>query len=539
MKKFFTFFLALVAVMAVNAKQVVFDFTNPEALGIKAPAASAGTVINDSTIVVDGVTMTNEKKASTDTRIWNKSGVYDLRIYTNSTITFAAEENITAVAFDGANIKFSEVTGKAWIGDPALSVTFTASGTCNINTVTVYIGETPEIWTPDTVNVAQARALIDAKDANDHYVKGIVACQPFNTFSDFSDGRVSFYMLDDLASTDSLQAYQVLDKKNAKWASLEAAWEELRIGDTVLVYASSLKLYAAKNIYEIDPGYYVEKLGANPNPPEIVYPTVDTITTVQAVEIAQALKEPDAGKSTTTADEYVVGGYAVKVWDRNSDKTWSFGMCDEEGGYYEFQASNATIKEGADTVVTNEYMYVRGRIAKRKTNSGNIQLQIYKGDATHGEAPAPVVLEPITVAKAIEIAIALNPEKTETATTPEKYAVKGYVVSVSEKYEKTYYLADEAGAYGEFQAFKCASVDREVAQGDLVIVTGKISNYYGEGSSGEYHNYEIKGGTLVHAGEQGIENVQLTEKAQKIMIDGAMYILRNGKMYDVRGAQVR
>ena len=539
MKKFFTFFLALVAVMAVNAKQVVFDFTNPEALGIKAPAAGAGTVINDSTIVVDGVTMTNEKKASTDTRIWNKSGVYDLRIYTNSTITFAAEENITGVVFDGGAIKFSEVTGKAWIGDPALSVTFTASATCNINTITIYIGETPEVWMPDTVNVAQARALIDAKDANDHYVKGIVACQPFNTFSDFSDGRVSFYMLDDLASTDSLQAYQVLGKKNAKWASLEAAWEELRIGDTVLVYASSLKLYAAKNIYEIDPGYYVEKLGANPNPPEIVYPTVDTITTARAVEIAQALKEPEVGKSTTTADEYVVGGYAVKVWDRNSDKTWSFGMCDEEGGYYEFQASNATIKEGADTVVMNEYMYVRGRIAKRKTNSGNIQLQIYKGTAVHGVAPAPVVLEPITVAEALEIAKALTPEKTETATTTEKYAVKGYVVSVSAKYENTYYMADEAGAYGEFQAFKCASVDREVAQGDLVIVTGKISNYYGEGSSGEYHNYEIKGGTLVHAGEQGIENVQLTEKAQKIMIDGAMYILRNGKMYDVRGAQVR
>ena len=59
---------------------------------------------NDSTIVVNGVTMTNEKKASTDTRIWNKSGVYDLRIYTKSTITFAAEENITGVVFDGGAI---------------------------------------------------------------------------------------------------------------------------------------------------------------------------------------------------------------------------------------------------------------------------------------------------------------------------------------------------------------------------------------------------------------------------------------------------
>ena len=39
--------------------------------------------------------------------------------------------------------------------------------------------------------------------------------------------------------------------------------------------------------------------------------------------------------------------------------------------------------------------------------------------------------------------------------------------------------------------------------------------------------------------EQGIENVVLTDKAQKVMIDGALYIIRNNKLYNVQGAVVK
>jgi hypothetical protein len=39
--------------------------------------------------------------------------------------------------------------------------------------------------------------------------------------------------------------------------------------------------------------------------------------------------------------------------------------------------------------------------------------------------------------------------------------------------------------------------------------------------------------------EEGIENVVLTEKAQKVMVDGVMYIIRDNKMFNVQGTQVR
>ena len=39
--------------------------------------------------------------------------------------------------------------------------------------------------------------------------------------------------------------------------------------------------------------------------------------------------------------------------------------------------------------------------------------------------------------------------------------------------------------------------------------------------------------------EEGIENIVLTEKAQKVVVDGVIYIVRDNKMFNVHGAQVR
>ena len=197
---------------------------------------------------------------------------------------------------------------------------------------------------------------------------------------------------------------------------------------------------------------------------------------------------------------------------------------------FQFYSTYTGDLEPEVVVNANEWSYTlpaQARIEK---------LKIYFGEY---EAPEPVEIEPITVAEALAIAQALTPEKTKSASTTDKYAVKGFVVGISTKNENTFYLADEAGAYGEFEAYKCASVDYEVAEGDLVIVTGKIQHYWGEGSNGEYHSYEISGGTLKHVYGQGVENVVMTEKAQKVIVDGVLYIVRDGKMFNVQGAQVR
>lgn len=422
MKKFFTLVMALVAVMAVNAVQVTFNFTDPSSLGITPPEASKGTNIT-APVVVDGVTLT-VTSGSTATRIWNSNGSYDLRIYNTGTLTFTATEEITAVEFSGAAISFSEFTGQTWAGTPATSVTFTATATSKINTIKLTIGETPVVWKPDTISVSQANALIAENDSHDHYVIGVLMGAPFNTYSDFS-GSVSFWLSDVENPNDSIEFYQGTGEGEAKWASLMEAQEILHEGDTVMVYAGALTLYTAKNITEITGGHYVEMIGANPNPPVVEY-------------------------------------------------------------------------------------------------------------------------EELTVAEALAKAQELNPEKGKSKTTNQIYAVYGYVVGISGTKTNTYYMADEAGAYGEFQAYQCAEIDAEVAEGDYVVVTGPITHYFGydkenpDDESKYYHNYEISGGKLEHAvAPEGIENVVLTEKAQKVMVDGVMYIVRDNKMFDVRGAQVR
>ena len=181
-------------------------------------------------------------------------------------------------------------------------------------------------------------------------------------------------------------------------------------------------------------------------------------------------------------------------------------------------------------------------VGGEKWESGELGAQARMNKITvtlgEGSCEGPTVTE-ISVTEALEIAQALTPEKGSTATTSEKYGVKGYVVGISAKNENTFYMADEEGAYGEFEAYKCKSVDSEVAEGDYVMVTGLISHYWGDGSKGEYHSYEISGGDLVHTQPQAVENVVIdAPKAVKVMENGQMIIIRNGVKYNATGAVI-
>ena len=378
MKKLFTLVMALVAVMAINATVVTFNFTDPSSLGITAPEAGRGTNITEP-VVVEGVTMTGTS-VSTPNRIFNSSGNYDLRIYKNNTLTISANENITAIEFAGSSINFAELTGQTWIAtEDVTEVTFTASVTTKVNYIIVTVGEEPVVWQPDTISVTEAYALIAANDWHDHYVMGVLMNAPFNVYSDFS-GTVSFWMSDIVNPNDSIEFYQGTGEGGAKWASLLEAQEILHKGDTVMVYAAQLKLYTNSEvtIHEITGGYYAEMIGQNPDPEEVVYPK-------------------------------------------------------------------------------------------------------------------------LSVAEAVAIAQALTPWRGQSQSTIEIYSVEGYVTSVQNAEDKSYYLADEVGAYSVFQAYKCASTDFGANVGDFVKVIGLITHYYGNSeTSGDYHTYEISGGYLIH-----------------------------------------
>ena len=261
-------------------------------------------------------------------------------------------------------------------------------------------------------------------------------------------------------------------------------------------------------------------------------------------------------------DHYVVGvlmGAPFNVYDPFKG-TVSFWLSDVENPtdsieFFQGGAENngqwASLMEAQETLHKGDTVMVyAGALMTYGKAANDTITEItggYYAEMIGANSNPPVVeYEELTVAEAIAIAEALNPDKGKSKSTTQIYAVYGYVVGISGTKTNTFYLADEAGAYGEFQAYQCAEIDAAVAEGDYVVVTGPITHYFGydkenpDDESKYYHNYEISGGKLEHAvAPEGIENVVLTEKAQKVVVDGVLYIIRDNKMFNVQGTQVR
>jgi hypothetical protein len=159
------------------------------------------------------------------------------------------------------------------------------------------------------------------------------------------------------------------------------------------------------------------------------------------------------------------------------------------------------------------------------------QVTVYFGEAE----PIVVELDTVTVAEAVAIGMALE----DNAKTTVDYVVKGHVVQAYAPNEgfsdQTWFMADVAGAYGEFEAYRCTP-DYLVETGDYVYVKGKIQKYVKDTKT----QIEIGNGTATHGeAPEGIENILLNEKVSKVIVDGVVYIVRDGKMFNLQGAQVR
>ena len=81
-----------------------------------------------------------------------------------------------------------------------------------------------------------------------------------------------------------------------------------------------------------------------------------------------------------------------------------------------------------------------------------------------------------------------------------------------------------------------------------VVVAKSGDNYTitvtAEDSEGNSYVITYTGAVNIEEGEfaedeEGIENITLTEKAQKVVVDGAVYIIRDNKLYNLQGTQVR
>lgn len=157
--------------------------------------------------------------------------------------------------------------------------------------------------------------------------------------------------------------------------------------------------------------------------------------------------------------------------------------------------------------------------------------QVVQGRIIIAEAPK-IDTVAITVAQALELVAPLN--KGEELDT--FYAVTGYLADIIES------------DYGT-QSF-WMSDSKTADEGDLYIWMAKIANFapahqkicvYGWLGKDSEGDARILEGEAVFVPEEatGITNIILPEKVQKVVVDGVMYIVRDGKLFSIQGAQVR
>lgn len=273
------------------------------------------------------------------------------------------------------------------------------------------------------------------------------------------------------------------------------------------------------------------------------------ISVADAIEIGNALKD-----NKTTEADYTIKGVVVNPGYfslRYKNQTVTIGDDVADANLLTLYQSAGV--EAGDTVrvLAGDTVQVVGKIKKYVDKKNNVTIEVEKvqiailakaaGDRTVDFTPVTGK----TLAEIVEIGAALA----DGGVTPLQYEVAGVVTEMVNDKNNTYsdggyakygnqsfWIAESEGK--DFEVFqgvgKLNGTKTEIKVGDKVKLVCQIKNY-----KGTIENADTKLNVEITEQAQGIENVTLTEKAKKVVVDGNVYIIRNNKMYDLTGAQVR
>lgn len=369
-------------------------------------------------------------------------------------------------------------------------------------------GEVEEI---ESIDVAKAleigKTLADGGVSEKNYeITGYVS--HIYTFFSADFKNETFFISDDPTSTSSENAFEVYRGKSNKAA--EVGWgAKVKLTCKIKNYKGTIENDGSNIAFEV--------LEESTYEPEL-------ISSEKAAEIANALAE-----GAKTPKYYIVKGFIQEAGTfdtKNNTATYKLSDFpnDAEASVTAYKAT--VLKADAEKVATlNNYVNVTGYLMKHST------AQIAQGAITEFvEAP-----QMDTIHVDVAGAIAAGLELPMGGKSDRIYAVTGFVNFVSEEFAEgveSFFLADDAtsDAYTFFAS--AASIDKAVEAGHQVEIVGRLQNPDGE-------TVTIDHGKARYIPGEGIEHIVLTEKAQKVVVDGVIYIVRDNKMFDVRGTQVR
>lgn len=259
---------------------IIFDFTaNPNVWGIEPTNDNTKSNTDGKELEVAGVVLTTASGTGTHkTCIWTTP---ELRMYTGSTITLTAPAGyeITSVVFTGSslsNLK-EEATGSAvsnnkWEGN-AHAITFVASSSCKINTISVTLKEKVPTVTSATLNfVAQNEDGYYATFSSD---KDVVFTSDVIVYAANVNGTAvklnalasDFYEVTDATAGESglLDGYYVPANTGVLVYSMSETTTYYFPAETAVVQlpANMLEAATADGVFEGKDGYCYYKLAYN------------------------------------------------------------------------------------------------------------------------------------------------------------------------------------------------------------------------------------------------------------------------------------
>ncbi len=131
-----------------------------------------GDIADSKSVTISDVTFTiSTNEASTPCRLWKQSkGDGQLRTYNGSSLTISSEKNIKSIVFTASKFPATADNGtfdastKTWTGS-SNKITFSFTGTSNINTIVVSLGEGEEGGEPEQPEEPEAPATVSVAEA--------------------------------------------------------------------------------------------------------------------------------------------------------------------------------------------------------------------------------------------------------------------------------------------------------------------------------------------------------------------------------------
>jgi len=186
---------AVSSIKAIAQTTVVFDFTNADwwkEQGFTIPAKGKSTNISSRIITYQDISITTTD-GTTNARLFNSNGEYDLRIYKEGgSITFSVPtgNKIKSIVFTGT-INLNELTDKKWEGE-ATSITFNANAVNYIETATLTILEDGTPIEKSPANLTFTPSEIELKLGETQVVEFTKATSADVTFTSSNEAVATF-----------------------------------------------------------------------------------------------------------------------------------------------------------------------------------------------------------------------------------------------------------------------------------------------------------------------------------------------------------